>query len=461
MARQPNAPMEFGLGSQYGLLSGLILLIAHGCCPFNLAWFGMRPLGFRAITISPVKTAQRAPKTKITGWLACGVTCESRSKNWPQILVVWARSKPKTMIVAKQSENESADLCTECSGPFELVHKSIVNCTSCFQKSHFECAEYARSSIGQQMSRNTWRCSTCLRSDTQQNPGETSLRKSSELPKVISRFECREQLSNADKVVYNGITISKTPVQTPKKNQYSKPISVSSVPVPTASPQRSQSSSTPGPQIVSSTVSKRYKKNSQNIGKASPVTKSNVTSQIVGLTITRETVQNSTVVANSLIQNGCVQPNDVIELDSDEDDIEILSESCQSSSQPAVAMTSSSSLPVTSAKKTPKVSPRRADLPPSLYHRRSRSNLSTLFESNSESDSQQTMNMTIDNSVIDNSAIDKVTTKNHVSTNVISVNGDTDISAEDDKITPRRIVKVLVDDKDFKTLIDLGFEVVD
>jgi len=71
------------------------------------------------------------------------------------------------------------------------------------------------------------------------------------------------------------------------------------------------------------------------------------------------------------------------------------------------------------------------------------------------------MNMTIDNSVIDNSAIDKVTTKNHVSTNVISVNGDTDISAEDDKITPRRIVKVLVDDKDFKTLIDLGFEVVD
>ena len=395
-------------------------------------------------------------------WLCSACSLESV----PDLITKPIRSATPTK--PKQSENDSAEFCSECSRPFNPGHKSVVSCTVCSQKSHFECAEYACPSIGQQMSRKSWCCSTC--SLVQPSPNEISLRKSStstELPKVTSRLECQEQLSNADKVVYNGITISKssTPVQTPKKTPSISTLSRT----PTASPLRSQVS--PTPKIISSTISKRFQKNSRNLNNPNSRPKVDLISRQIGLTISKETV-NSQNVPKQLSQNAERQQNDVIDLGSDEDEVEILSDNCKSTSQPAAPMTSaalpvtSSTLPVTSSKKTPKVSPRRADLPSSLYHRRSRSNLSTLFESNSESDSQQTpSNATNNNSTTDISMNGHYATTNRISTNVVLENDDSNIAVEDDdeisEVAPKRIVKVLVDDSALQSLVQLGFEIVD
>ena len=89
---------------------------------------------------------------------------------------------------------------------------------------------------------------------------------------------------------------------------------------------------------------------------------------------------------------------------------------------------------VSGVKKTPIISPRRTDLPSSLYQARPKSNLLSLFE-----------NENVQN-VEDNNV-------NNAEQDVIEI--------EQNENPAKRVVKVLVDSAGLETLKSLGFEILD
>ncbi len=170
--------------------------------------------------------------------------------------------------------------------------------------------------------------------------------------------------------------------------------------------------------------------------------------------------------------------DDVIELKSDDDDDEITILEPSNSSQsefatPRVPLESSKGTTSGISKKTPKVSPRRSDLPPSLYKReRSRQNLNSIFESASGSESSNSCQVQSSSATTTTTAVFQ--TCGSSSTNQSSVNDVCDQPAENYSSTDSlsnsnistnppatRIVKVLVDDTSYQALINLGFKIID
>jgi hypothetical protein len=178
--------------------------------------------------------------------------------------------------------------------------------------------------------------------------------------------------------------------------------------------------------------------------------------------------QPPNMVVVGQVTNSFQSCNDVIELDSDDDDdITIVDPSSSDQFQvppPKVPLTSPEGSAPRMSKKTPKISPRRSDLPSSLYQReRSRQNLTAIFESTSESDSSSSCQQT---------ATAMSQTGDSISPNQSSLNNGPDQSTENvsslsnssnvsNNPTPKRIVKVLVDDSGYQALKNLGFEIVE
>jgi len=182
--------------------------------------------------------------------------------------------------------------------------------------------------------------------------------------------------------------------------------------------------------------------------------------------------QPPNMVEVSQVTNSFQSCNDVIELDSDDDDDDIIIVEPSGSDQfqvpsPKVPLTSPEGSSPRMSKKTPKISPRRSDLPSSLYQReRSRHNLTAIFESTSESDSsnscQQTATATTATSQTGDSTSPNQCSMNNgydqSTENVSSLSNSSNVS---NNPTPKRIVKVLVDETSYQALIKLGFEIVD
>ena len=175
-------------------------------------------------------------------------------------------------------------------------------------------------------------------------------------------------------------------------------------------------------------------------------------------------------ITNRLQSCDDVVVEDVIELDSDDDEITIVEPSSSDQFQvplPGAPLAASIGSTPGKSKKTPKVSPRRSDLPPSLYQReRPRQNLNSIFESACKSESSKSCQFESEAATTATSTIAQMggsISPNQSSVNNICDKSTANLSNDSVATNPpqKRIVKVLVDDTNYQALINLGFEIVD